>query len=710
MRNEHLLSNLVTGLAFCIGFIPQAQAQSPASPEFQASRIGGNSFVSSPGGQVYLILDKGLYRNKSNQVDAWDQLGSEIITFAVDPHNENVLYAVNSQNIIMKSLDIGRNWMVLNPGFNYGPVLTILVNPVNSQDVFLGTASGLIETTDAGFSWHTTSFVLPVNQLYINPHSPTNQYLLSAGIIFCSSDSGHSWKPSNAGLPVEIVRGAGRTASKIPVSVSMLIFVNWQKPFLLAATFHKGVFRSDDDGTSWKPSGSGLDPSKGYMTASVGRSRVVLASADSLYESKDGSNWARMPIKSGRNTATSYVGVIEYPKQERLLLVFRFTQDTGEPLRVGFIDPKGVLVGLNYGVLPHSEVHSVWTTRMNGRPAIFAVTSDRYNVDAINVQPGEFAKYLSVSADDGYSWELIGKEECGDRSAMPKGIESDVWVYGKGKDCIVRTQDGGVTWQDAPADTREWQTDVSRLIVDPTDRNLIYYCTGVNEHYVYRFKYDPETRRGQSLDLKVQASDILVDENNHLALYTNKGMLSTDGGWTWTDKLSLLERSLGTLPVLSNRTVNLVSFSSGEIRAVVGEFDRINSTGNIKIIRSTDSGTTWQQVAIMTSRVPQFYMQWPEIFQNNQDSANFFIVVYMSSQARGSNIIKLLETRDGGQTWHDIYSREITSDDAQHAGEIIRSVAQIRKEEKREIVIGGVYGLWTSTDEGATWKRIGGLQ
>jgi photosystem II stability/assembly factor-like uncharacterized protein len=702
MRNEHLLSNLVTGLALCIELIPQAQAQSPTLPEFQASRIGGNSFVSSPGGQVYLILDKGLYRNKSDQVDAWDQLGSEIIAFAVDPHNENVLYAVNSQNLIMKSLDTGRNWMVLNPGFNYGQVLTILVNPVNTQEVILGTASGLIETTDAGFSWHRTSFLLPVNQLYINPHSPTNQYLLSAGIIFCSPDSGHSWKPSNAGLPVEIVRGAGRTASRIPASVSMLVFVDLQKPFLLAATFHKGVFRSDDGGASWKPSGLGLESSKGYMTASVGKSRVVLTSADALYESKDGSNWARMLIKSGRNTATSYIGVIEYPKMERLLVSFRFTQDTGEPLRVGFIDSKGVLVGLNYGVLPHSEVQSVWTSRINGHTAIFAVTGDYYNVDVIGLPAWGISNYISASTDDGYSWEMVGKE-CGRRSVSPKGASSDVWVYGS--DCLARTEDGGKTWYDLPdANTDQHGTDASRLTIDPADHNLAYYCIGVNEHHVYRYKYDSATRRGQSTELKVEASDILVDESNSLALYTNKGMLSTDGGWTWTDKSATLARDLGVELAYYKPNLSLVSFRNGEIIGVVGHIEDVMSdTGTIAVVRSVDSGTTWQKVSAVKTRIPG-YGREPQIFFNSNDSSNFFLV------GSDSAAVRLLETKDSGHTWQTVYSQAMVDGDSGQYAQIIRSVAQFTEGDGRRLLIGGKYGLWTSTDEGATWKRLGGLQ
>lgn len=706
--NRRLVTSLfLTISAFCYGFMIHALAQSSAKGPFQSDQIGPNSFVSSPGGEVYLIFNNQLYHNMRDEADSWEQLASGMKAVAIDPQNEKVLYGIDTQNHIEKSLDAGQKWITLNTGFPNIALLTLSVNPANTQEVFVGTASGLFKTTDAGFSWQPTPFKIAVNQIYVDPHSPSSQYLLSAGIIFVSSDSGNTWNKSDLGLPVELVRGAGRTASKVPAHISLLIFVDWQKPFLLAATYNKGVFRSDDGGASWRAAGTGLELSEPFVTTAVGRRRIVLAAPNFLYTSTDGMNWTKMAIKSGRSTPKSYLGLIEYPKRDGLLLHFRFAQDTGETMRIGYLDARGILVGLNYGVVPHSEVDNAWTGIMNGHPALFAVTANLYDADQVerNTRP----TFAYVSTDSGYSWELMGKPECGELAASPRGTPTDIWVYGN-PTCVTRTQDGGLTWDHLPGvEFRFGNASMSNLEFDPKDRNIAYYCVGVNEYYLYRYQYSSATKQGQAVDLKMVATDVLVDESNHSVLFTDSGHLSSDGGWTWTDKSSSLTSFLGGVPALSNRTFKLVSFHNGEIRAVVGQFDRMSSDGTIKIIQSPDSGNTWQQVGAVESRAPPYQWQWPKVFRNGTDPSNFFVVTF-TSQTRGSNAIKLLETKDAGRTWRGIYSRAITPDDNQRDAEIIRGVAQVREGGTRRLLIGGRYGLWTSTDEGTTWKRLGGVQ
>ena len=707
--NRRIVTSLLLAIsAFCYVLVIQASAQSSARGAFQSDQIGPNSFVSTPGGEVYLIFYNQLYHSIRDEADSWDQLASGMKAVAIDPQNPKVLYGIDTQNHIVKSLDAGQNWITLNTGLPNIALLALSVNPANSQEVFVGTASGLFKTTDAGFSWHPTSFMLAVNQIFANPHSSSSQYLLSAGTIFASSDGGSTWKKSESGLPVELVRGAGRTASKVPAHVSLLIFVDWQKPFLLAATYNKGVFRSDDGGISWVPAGTGLELSEPFVTAAIGKRRIVLAAPDFLYGSIDGMNWTKIAIKSGRNTPKSYLGVIEYPKREGILLHFRFAQDTGDTMRIGYLDTKGVLVGLNYGVVPHSEIDSVSVGQTNGRPAIFATTANLYDSDQVerNTRP----TFTSVSTDYGYSWDIIGKPVCGESAASPRGADGEIWVYGS-PTCITRTQDGGLTWNHLPGvEFRFGNASMSNLEFDPKDHNVAYYCVGVNEYYLYRYQFNSATKQGQAVDLKVVASDVLVDETNPSALFTDSTHLSPDGGWTWTDKSASLANLFGGVPALSNRTFKLVSFRSGEIRAVVGQFDRMSSNGSITVIRSPDSGTTWQQVATVESRAPQFQWQWPKVFRNRIDSSNFFVVTFASSQTRGSNAIKLLETKDGGRNWREVYSRTTTQDDNQREAEIIHSVAQIREGANRDLLIGGRYGLWKSADEGATWKRLGGAQ
>lgn len=278
---------------------PEAAAvESYAGGGFQTNQIGPNAFVSSPKGEVYLILNTELYHNTKDSGDSWDRLARDIKAVALDPRNENVIYGIDTQDHVVKSLDAGKQWLQLNTGFGKLPFLTIAVNPADSQEVLVGSTVGLFRTNDAGFTWRSTPFVLSVNQIVFDPHTASTRYVLSAGHIFVSTDGGATWKKSEAGLPTEVVRGVGRTATKVTVLVSLLVPVEREKPFVLAAASGHGVLRTDDAGSTWKPVGPGLDASETFLTAASGKQRIVLASLNHLYSSNDGMTWNKPAIRA----------------------------------------------------------------------------------------------------------------------------------------------------------------------------------------------------------------------------------------------------------------------------------------------------------------------------------------------------------------------------------------------------------------------------
>lgn len=714
--NRRTLPFLFLALAVLFyGLAISAPAQSLAGGAFQNNQIGSNAFVSSPKGEIYLVLNNQLYHSATDDGDSWDQLVSDIKAVAIDPSNERVLYGLDTKDHVIKSLDSGKNWITLNTGFPNLSLLAIYVNPANPQEVFVGSASGLFKTIDAGFTWHSTSFALAVNEIFVNPRSPSNQYLLSAGLIFMSTDGGSTWKKSEAGLPVRLVRGTARTASKAPAFISLLVFVDWQSPFLLATTFQDDIVRSDDGGVSWKTVGAG-ESSESFVTAAVGRQRIVLCSANHLYSSGDGRSWKKINIRSGRNSPVSFMGVVEHPKRDGLLLHFRFPLDgeitnVGAQKRVGYLDANDVLVGLNYGVLVHSEVDNVWTTVSNGMNVLFATTANVYALDQVDRYTRPIFSYMST--DDGHSWELLGKPACGESITRSRGAASEMWVYG-GTECVSRTQDGGVNWQHLPGfEFRYSNGEMRNLRVDANNRNIAYYTVGVNERYLFRYQYNSESKQGQAVDLKTLAVDVLTDEANPSTLFTDTARLSTDGGWTWTDKSRTLSSAckcdIGKGYI---GPVRLLSFRKGEIRALISyRGDAFNGyPGAIVILRSQDSGDTWSVISQFESHR---LLNGP--FSNPDDPMNAFFVALSAKGKPGvfgtsytPDAVSVLETRDGGATWHEIYSRPANG---QFRGEeFIRGVAQITRPGGRSLFLASKQGLLRSEDEGRTWKPLGGIR
>ncbi len=711
-------------IVIAAGFLIITVTLSQPSQEtaFQNNQISNsNFFVSGSNGSIYLIFGNNLYRNSTGEADTWDQIAQNVQCIAVDPKDDNVIYAITTktyinESLMIKSLDGGKTWISLEyPPANWktlpnyiGKPWLLYINPENSQEIFAATETGLIKTSDGGFTWKATLFTEQVSQFMVNSRTPSYYYARVRGTIYISTDKGITWKRSETGLPTEIVRGKGRTASKLPVGCSVLVFVNWDKPFLLAGTVTGGLFRSDDDGVSWKSSGVGIAGSGKLINAFVGSKQIILATADSIYSSTNGTNWKYLPIKSGKYYPQILLGVLGYAKHDGLFLLFRFNEDSGDIFRIGYLDSKGILIGLNYGVLTHSEVDNVWVGSMKGHPTIFAATANLYSSDQI--QQWTRPTFISMSQDGGYSWEIVEKADCGEQALVRSGLPTEIWMYGSAK-CVRTTNDGGLNWTNVPGiNFRYANGSMSRITLDPQNKNVWYYCVGVNEYHLYRYQYDPSTGQGQSVDLKVLAPDVVVAEENNKLLFTGSGQLSTDGGWTWVDKSKALSNMVQGISEGYRKPFKLVSFHNGQILAVVGKSEPTLSgiKASASIIKSSDMGSTWQKVYSFPNE------QWSqEVFPNPNNPSNFFIATVSHNQVKNSwreTASKVYETQDAGETWHQIYAHDVVQNNGSQDVEKICGVSQMITEAGRVLFVGGSHGLWRSQDEGKTWKRIGGVQ
>ena len=93
-------------------------AQPTTETAFQNNQIGMNSFVSGSNGSIYLIIGDKLYRNSTGEADTWDRIAENVLSMAVDPKDDNVVYAITTkpyinESVMIKSLDGGKTWISL---------------------------------------------------------------------------------------------------------------------------------------------------------------------------------------------------------------------------------------------------------------------------------------------------------------------------------------------------------------------------------------------------------------------------------------------------------------------------------------------------------------------------------------------------------------------------------------------------------------------
>ena|SRR6185436_13779783 len=89
-----------------------------------------------------------------------------------------------------------------------------------------------------------------IDDVVLDPRSPETLWIASAGTVYKSEDGGTSWHPSASGLELLFDRVPPRT--------------------VYAATYADGILRSRDGGATWEPLNNGLPlPIRGPVTVLV---------------------------------------------------------------------------------------------------------------------------------------------------------------------------------------------------------------------------------------------------------------------------------------------------------------------------------------------------------------------------------------------------------------------------------------------------------
>ena len=203
--------------------------------------IGGDELLWSPnrGDEWVSLLD----------VDAFVSGQGRIQAFAVDRHDPQALYVGirTRQASLLKSNDRGRTWTSTDYSGDW--VYHLESDVHHPGTLFAATGEGVIRSRDAGESWTRLYSGPPgydghYNDLLIHPDQPDFLFLAAGHCscntyLFRSRDGGTSWQASTSGLPVGdlIVDTFAADLSEPAV--------------MYTAGVPGGVFRSDDQGSSW---------------------------------------------------------------------------------------------------------------------------------------------------------------------------------------------------------------------------------------------------------------------------------------------------------------------------------------------------------------------------------------------------------------------------------------------------------------------------
>jgi photosystem II stability/assembly factor-like uncharacterized protein len=234
-------------------------------------------YVGSAGGGVWKTQDGGISFNP-----IFDDYCQSIGAIEVDPGDpDNTIYvgtgeiwtrnSVTVGDGLYKSTDGGSNWNKI--GFdNSERIASIIVNPENSQEIYVGVLGalwsdsedrGVYKSTDGGSTWNKILYVDASTGCADMAMDPSNPDVLYASMwefrrtawsfnsggeksaLYKSTDGGKTWNKIHNGFPEGKL---GRLAIAVAPSNPQVLYTVIEAE----ADEKKGLYRSDDGGANWK--------------------------------------------------------------------------------------------------------------------------------------------------------------------------------------------------------------------------------------------------------------------------------------------------------------------------------------------------------------------------------------------------------------------------------------------------------------------------
>ena len=163
---------------------------------------------------------------------------SYVFAFAVNPANDQILYAGTVDLGVLKSTDGGATWTSSNGGLKVGSqgleFLGIWIDPSNPNILLANTNSNLVRSADAGATWQIV-YSHSIANVAFNTANPGELYVATYQVETVLKSGDH-----------------GQTFSTITTPINFAaVLPDPNHPGRLLASSLGGVYESDDDGAAW---------------------------------------------------------------------------------------------------------------------------------------------------------------------------------------------------------------------------------------------------------------------------------------------------------------------------------------------------------------------------------------------------------------------------------------------------------------------------
>ncbi len=447
---------------------------------------------------------------------------------------------------LRRSRDFGGSFE--DPIFGSTQFLDVAVDPQNDQIVYAGTAyNGLIQTTDGGADWNATSTGLPRSPILTLEAVPGGAFAgLNGTGVYRTQDNGGSWQLSSTGIYAATVRALDVNPD--------------DGKSILASTSGGGLFRTQDGGATWSEARSGMNRFEIRSLRHDGQfGNLVYAGAVNPYQTGDGAllqstdggqSWAALL------TQTPILAIATHPSDGETAYFGTLTDGYTTP---GLVRVTKRGAGFQYVSGSNGELIGLDVTALDIDP------NDGNRIFAVARNPFTLTYYVVWSTDAGSSW-FGGPQATTPWTRIAVDPNDGKRFFVGSLAGIVRTTDGGSNFALLKGGLpNDGAVAVASLAIDRNDGSAVYAAT---DSGIYKSGDGGEnwTLANNGLgELLVSALRVHPTQARTLYAATVGGGVfqTTDGGATWLPSGRL--PALSAAGVVNAATFQATAIAPGEI-------------------------------------------------------------------------------------------------------------------------------------------------
>jgi uncharacterized repeat protein (TIGR01451 family) len=385
---------------------------------------------------------------------------------AIDPSNPMILYAGTPFGQVFRTMDAGVSWTDVTGNNTAGQITTLAVNPAQGANVLAGGLNGVSGTTSSGTQWSVQTAGLNSSFILVLSADPGADRIYmnaqSGGVYYSAGVASTTASANNVGSG-GLLQLSGQTTLFVPAMLA--------QPGRLSASLSNGLARSADGGATWSlvqvaPVGTS---NQVFAFASwPGDPQTILAAtATTIYRSVDGGGlWA---LATSGLPANAIVGKFAAAASDPTVVYASiYTQSMPGP------GPN-----TSFGVYKSTDAGLSWMPANTGiaSSAIYALAVDPTNAMIVYTATDSA---LLKSNDGGMTWNSLGWDRAASEG-YPSFVAIDPTHPGiliaSSTASVARSVDGGTSWQylRVPSALSYWSP--SALIADPNRPENILAAT-----------------------------------------------------------------------------------------------------------------------------------------------------------------------------------------------------------------------------------------